>query len=96
MNGYPLNASGESFGAVQPGLAEPDLIKAFGVDRVVGYVRRTDLQEPQPESPWIAANTQARDRDIPLFASDGMTAISKFTITGFRADDRRCASRYYS
>ena len=65
----------------------PGLLLAQGEDGTLGYVRATDLGEPQPETPEEALALMAEreasgytGRYINLYASDGVTVIGRFHI----------------
>ena len=66
---YETNENGETYGL---GCYEeelgglPDLIKAIGVDGIVGYVRQTDLNEDA--------------QTIPLYDKDGQTVLGEFEL----------------
>ncbi len=82
---YPTNKLGMSYGsALDAGLGlEPDLIEAYGTNGAFGYVKRTDLEGPMPNSPAEAVAQQAARPDkaeIPLYAQDGTTVVGTFVI----------------
>lgn len=93
---WGVNASGETYGVAKPGLGEPDLLAAHGIDPhgspVVGYLRRGYADEmfpgrPQPTSPAEALELQEEREqlypdgwDVPLYDSDGVTQIGTFHI----------------
>lgn len=86
--GYSVNASGQSYGsemqARNPSEA-PDLVLAIdSYTGVEGYVLLSDLRGPQPTSLADAQRINelaSHDRDIPLYASDGVTVIGKFKLS---------------
>lgn len=66
---YETNENGETygFGCYEEELGGlPDLIKAIGVDEIVGYVRQTDLNEDA--------------QTIPLYDKDGQTVLGEFEL----------------
>ncbi|NYB73533.1 peptidase M56 BlaR1 [Sedimentibacter hydroxybenzoicus DSM 7310] len=82
---YPKNEYGETYGSALKATSpanEPDLIKAIGEDGTIGYVRNSDLVGKQPKTPEeaIKMNTEACEKEINLYASDGKTVIGKFKI----------------
>ena len=87
---YRINAKGQTFGRLNDlfNLDEcPDLIAANGTNGVKGYVYASDLFEDLPSSPEEAAALMTnRDyilgRCINLYASDGVSIIGCFNITG--------------
>lgn len=83
-DGYPVNDAGETYGPdVKDSEEEPDLILAIGENDVVGYVRAADLDGVAATSPDSVAeymsNVQA-EREIPLYAEDGLTVLGTFTV----------------
>ena len=67
----------------------PGLLLAQGEDGTLGYVRATDLGEPQPETPEEAVALMAErkasgytGRYINLYAPDGVTVIGRFHVGG--------------
>lgn len=95
---YSRNARGETYGSAihstKPG-EEPDLIAAIGEDhKTRGFVRKTDLESRAlPRSP---AEVEARaasgqtgrvgDKEVPLFAQDGVTVVGSFIVKGWSVD----------
>lgn len=83
---YPRNESGETYGSRagnSPFEKGPDLIKAEGVNGVIGYVRYTELNGEEPKTPEEALALQAKGtagRVVNLYESDGKTIIDKFFI----------------
>jgi hypothetical protein len=85
--GFPKNENGQTYGssadATSP-YTEPDLIRAYGVDRTIGYVLKKDLDGVKPRNPEEALAIQksrpAGGRDIPLYDVDGKTVIGVFHI----------------
>lgn len=66
---YETNENGETYGlgCYEEELGElPDLIKAIGIDGIVGYVRQTDLNEDA--------------QTIPLYDKDGQTVLGEFEL----------------
>jgi hypothetical protein len=83
---YPTNENGQTYGsalyATSPD-TEPDLIKAIGVDGIIGYVRAVDLNGPIPKAPEEALTMQRNAesvREIKLYDVNGKTVIGKFKI----------------
>lgn len=65
----------------------PGLLLAQGEDGTLGYVRITDLGEPQPATPEEAVALMAEreasgytGRYINLYAPDGVTVIGRFHV----------------
>lgn len=88
---YEVNELGMTYGSALDATSpdnEPDLIKAFGVDGTVGYVRSEDVNLPAP-----ATREEARAQQdigatwIPLYAVDGTTVIGEFKIPSAAASD---------
>lgn len=82
---FPMNEFGESYGSAKdvPYEKLPDLIKAIGIDGKQGYVRKTELEGPNPKTPEEALALQAKDntdRYINVYESDGKTIIDKYKI----------------
>jgi hypothetical protein len=76
-DGFPVNARGETYGSGVDAISpeqEPDLILATGVDGTQGYVRADELSPPIPDPATFAGE----DREIPLYAADGVTVIGTF------------------
>lgn len=70
-----VNADGNTYGADPGPAGRPDLT-AVGIGQsVVGYVYTVDLEPPGPRSPEEAVTWEAPDVDVPIFESDGRTAI---------------------
>lgn len=85
---YQINDNGETYGS---GLQElisgvaPDLIKAYGSDGTLGYVRSEDLELEEINTPEEAMEYQRKrqhnsERIIPLYEVDGETVIGTFKI----------------
>ena len=87
------NAAGQSYGPGDtPTDADlPDLIAVFGDDGIQGYINKTDL-DGSAASPAEATKltTETIDgvevhtsgpRTVPVFANDGVTQVSDFTIS---------------
>lgn len=77
---YPVNDNGMTYGsgagvdAEDPG---PDLVSAYGTDGRCGFVRAAD--RPQPERTLAGALAATPEqREIPLYAQDGVTVIGVF------------------
>lgn len=87
--GYSVNARGQSYGSemqAQNPSEAPDLVLAMDsyTRGVEGYVLLSDLRGPQPTSLADAKRINelaSHDRDIPLYASDGVTVIGKFRVS---------------
>ena len=95
---YPKNENGQTYGPDWMGAGEgyedhaPDLIAASGVNGKQGYVKRTDLDDPDGSlvsSPEEAVQYMERKNQrngknyyivIPVFAEDGVTEIDQFWI----------------
>lgn len=84
-DGWEVNANGQTFGPGVDGTA-PDLIMAVGVDAagnpIDGYVVSADALRPKAASLEEGAAQEAADeaahpngRDVPLYASDGVTVL---------------------
>lgn len=95
---WGVNDAGETYGVSKPGLGDPDLVAAQGVDAqgemVTGYVRSEEMLvqcpgAPPPTTPEQALDQQERcDRDypdgfdVPLYAFDGVTVVGTFHLSG--------------
>ncbi len=95
---YPKNENGQTYGPDWMGAGEgyedhaPDLIAAQGVNGKQGYVKRTDLDDPDgslvsnPEEAvqYMERKNQRNGKNyyivIPVFAEDGVTEIDQFWI----------------
>ena len=95
---YPKNENGQTYGPDWMGAGEgyeehaPDLIAASGVNGKQGYVKRTDLDDPDgspvstPEEAdeYMERKNQRNGKNyyivIPVFAEDGVTEIDQFWI----------------
>lgn len=77
------NENGESFGcepaAIDQGI-ELDLIAAIGVNGVSGYIRSVEAFPPVFTSAEEAAAYVPCEKDIPIYASDGITVLDTFHI----------------
>lgn len=88
---YEVNQAGETFGsaalAEELGV-EPDLISVELADGSTGYVRATDLNGPVPKSPEDAAalSSNAKDRKLPVYTSDGTTVTGEFVVQAAVSD----------
>lgn len=61
----------------------PDLISAIGDNGNEGYVKATDLEEPEPNSLADAVKYQKNlqsERKINLYENDGITVIGTYTV----------------
>ncbi|MFJ7185065.1 metal ABC transporter substrate-binding protein [Lysinibacillus xylanilyticus] len=84
-DGYPTNENGQTYGPDMGELMldEPDLISAIGIDGTVGYVKKEDLNGPQPKTPEEAVKlNEAKPREIPMYDVDGENIIGKFIVGG--------------
>lgn len=82
---YPQNEKGQTYGSALDAPSyegEPDLIKAYGIDGTIGYVKKEDLDGPMPKTPEEAVRLtkEAKPREIPLYDVDGETIIGKFIV----------------
>lgn len=86
--GYPTNENGQTYGPNMGDLnlgelGEPDLMLAEGENGTIGYVKKEDLNGPQPKTPEEAVKlNKAKPREIPLYDVDGETVIDKFIVGG--------------
>ncbi|MFJ7738838.1 metal ABC transporter substrate-binding protein [Lysinibacillus sp. NPDC097287] len=86
--GYPTNENGQTYGPDMGDLnlgeiGEPTLMLAEGENGTIGYVKKEDLNGPQPKTPKEAVKlNEAKPREIPLYDVDGETVIGKFIIGG--------------
>jgi hypothetical protein len=65
----------------------PDFIGAIATNGKLGYVRRVDLQEPEPSSREEAVqmtlqNLKDGPRSVPVYADDGRTVIGEYLTGG--------------
>jgi ABC-type transport system involved in multi-copper enzyme maturation permease subunit len=89
LSKYSVNKNGQTYGsslyATSPS-EEPDLIKAYGVDGTLGYVKKTDLYGDMPKTPEEAIARQQRNkvlgstRTIPLYDETGEKVIGVFEL----------------
>ena len=85
---YPKNENGETYGSALDSTSletEPDLIKAYGEDGNIGYIRSEDLYGAQPRTPQEALEMQDKEsgeKEIPLYDKEGKKIIGKFKIQG--------------
>ncbi|EJL45347.1 hypothetical protein BAG01nite_47110 [Brevibacillus agri] len=94
---FPINEQGQTYGSalnVTSLGAEPDLIKAYGVDGTLGYVRSEDLRGVKPKNPSeaVALTKQLNakgSRHIPLYDVDGKTVIGQFSIGDGKVTEER-------
>ena len=84
---YPKNKYGQTYGSATDAAspdAEPELIRAIGVDGTTGYVLKKDLDGERPKSPEEAIAIQNSrtpgGRVIPLYDVDGETVIGVFHV----------------
>lgn len=82
---FPKNKQGQTYGSASDAPSsedEPDLIRAYGIDGTIGYVKKEDLDGPQPKTPEeaIRLTNEAKPREIPLYEVDGETIIGKFIV----------------
>ena len=82
---WTRNASGQTYGSgllARSPADEPDLILVEATNGKVGYSSRVDLEGPEPKTPEEALRLQAaqggKPRAIPVYLSDGKTAIGVF------------------
>jgi hypothetical protein len=84
---FPKNKNGKTYGSAADATSpenEPELIKAWGVDGNLGYVRSSDLYGEKPNTPEEAIakqNKQTGDIVIPLYDSNGENIIGSFKIS---------------
>ncbi|MFJ7186014.1 peptidase M56 BlaR1 [Lysinibacillus xylanilyticus] len=81
------NGQGLTYGSASDASSyedEPDLIRAIGIDGTTGYVKKDDLNGPQPKTPEEAARltNEAKPKEIPLYDVKGETIIGKFIVGG--------------
>jgi len=88
-HGYPVNSHGQSYGSSADAPAhggEPDLIAAIATNGMHGYVKRADLQSPQPKNPEEAvAMTKAnagKTKTVPVYDQEGQGVIGEFVMGG--------------
>lgn len=87
---FPKNVNGETYGSELAATSPsdmPDLVKAVGVGGILGYVRFSDLNGPQPKTPAQAIELMKKRkpgavRQIPLYAQNGTTVIGVFDVGG--------------
>ena len=90
--GYPLNASGQTYG---PGglsdsngemIKEPDLVLAQGEDGAIGYLSLYDTDyyyvPSSPEEAVTYTESKPSEEYVPLYDRDGKTVIGTFRIGG--------------
>ncbi|MFE7064050.1 peptidase M56 BlaR1 [Sutcliffiella sp. NPDC057660] len=82
---HPKNKHGLTYGSSADTLTygkEPDLIKAYGIDGTMGYVKKEDLHSPMPKTPEEALKLtkEAKDIEIPLYDNNGETVIGTFLL----------------
>ena len=86
--GYPKNENRQTYGPDMGDLnlgelGEPDLMLAEGENGTVGYVKKEDLNGPEPKNPEEAVKlNEVLRREIPLYDVDGETVIGKFIVGG--------------
>ncbi|NOU88666.1 peptidase M56 BlaR1 [Paenibacillus sp. LMG 31460] len=85
---FPKNESGQTYGsgldATSPN-SEPDLIKAYGIDGTIGYVKSIDLKGEMPKTPEEAVSIQLNKakesvHQIPLYDVSGKIVIGVFNV----------------
>lgn len=70
-----VNADGNTYGT-DPGAGDRPTLTAVGLgESGVGYVYTVDLEPPGPRTPQEAVTWKAPDVDVPIYESDGRTAI---------------------
>lgn len=80
-----VNAFGETYGSAVDAATpqdEPDLILVVTTKGQEGYVRRSDLELPEPKTPEEAAR-RGRDhvpRSLRVYQADGRTEIGEFIV----------------
>jgi hypothetical protein len=87
-NQYAVNENGESYGSAARATSietEPDLIAVVGVKGLEGYVKKSDLYRDDPQTAeemeyYMAEVFGKGPRYIPVYESDGKTAIDEFMI----------------
>ena len=84
---YPVNANGQTYGAMRPSLYEvPDLIAVQATNGKTGYCLKGDLMPPHTAStPEEVAEENERNLKgytIPVYKSDGVTQIGVFQSGG--------------
>ncbi|WP_252502732.1 metal ABC transporter substrate-binding protein [Sporosarcina sp. Marseille-Q4943] len=83
---YPINDNGQTYGPNMEDMAvifgDPDLMLATDENGTIGYVKKVDLDGPQPRTPAEAVRLtkEAKPREIPLYDIDGETIIGKFIV----------------
>lgn len=85
---FQKNEKGQTYGSAMDATSpdtEPDLIKAYGVDGTLGYVKSKDLNGDMPKTPEEALskqNSKARGsvRQIPLYDVKGTKVIGVFKV----------------
>lgn len=81
---FPQNESGQTYGSrldARSHANTPDLISAYATNGKLGYVLRTDFQDPTPRNPQEAISSNGKGaREIPVYAVDGKTQIGVFEI----------------
>ena len=83
-----FNHRGERYGSAKYiDIGMLDLVLAQGINGEIGYVRASDLDEPDPKSPEEAANYTPFSRTINLYTEDGVTIIGAFTVGGNQSYD---------
>lgn len=77
---YPTNANGQTYGPNHPGGGTPELMAAHASRGENGYAYWSDMMGPVPgpgEDEWFAA-TRGKQREVPLYQSDGVTQVGVF------------------
>ncbi len=77
---YPTNANGQTYGPNHPGAGTPELMLAHAERGENGYMYWSDLMGPVPgpgEDEWFAS-TRGKQREVPLYESDGTTQVGVY------------------
>ncbi len=85
---YSKNQNGETYGSAADAKsidAVPDLIRAYGVDGKVGYIRSSDFYQEMPKTPEEALAKQRQMqpfsvKKIPLYDVNGVNIIGEFEV----------------
>lgn len=83
---YPINAHGQTYGPNREGVQEPDLVAVSATHGENGYCWWTDLDGPLPATPqealWIQNAGRGKQREVPVYKSDGVTRVGDFVVGG--------------